>query len=181
MKNIKIATISLLVSSVLVASTQANARDRLATTNVEYAYATVLSAEPINKVFFISKPEQQCFEKQISVATQPRRSRTNHLLGTFIGAAIGNSVGHKKSNKRIGAFAGALLGGAIADDISRESTSYNQQWVTECEMVNVEYKQTRIIGYRVNYLFKGETYTTRLKRDPGNSLRVRTSVTPLID
>ena len=181
MKNIKLTAISLLVSSILIIPAQVNARDRLVKSHVQYAYATVLSAEPIQKQFYISKPEQQCYEKQVTVASQPRRSRTNHLLGTFLGAAIGNAVGHKKSNKRIGAFAGALLGGAIADDISRESNSYTQQWVTECETVNVEYKQTRIIGYRVSYLFNGETYTTRLKRDPGNSLRVRTSITPIID
>ncbi len=178
-KSLSIVVSSLLVCSVFVLPSPAQARDRQKNTQVEYAYATVLSAEPIHKRFLITKPEQQCFEKQVSVATEPRRSRTNHLLGTIIGAAIGNAVGHKKSNKLVGVYAGGLLGGAIADDISRESTTYNQQLVTECETVNVEYSQTRVIGYRVSYLFNGETYTTRLKRDPGNSLRVRTTVTPL--
>ncbi len=185
MKTIQIKALSLAVSSFLLIQADAFASDRHGSKNVQYSYATVLSVEPISKEFYVSKPEQQCYQRQVSVATGRPNSTTNRLLGTFIGAAIGNAVGHKKSNKRIGAFAGALLGGAIADDISRESyrnnRQYSQQWVTQCDTVSVEYRQTRIIGYRVSYLFNGETYTTRLKRDPGNSLRIRTSITPVID
>ncbi len=181
MKNIKIASISLVISSLLLATVDANAKNRYSNRSVEYAYATVLSAEPLVKVFRVSEPQRQCYEKQVTVAQPQRASRTNRLLGTFIGAAIGNAIGHKKSNKRVGVYAGALLGGAIADDMSRQSSQLSTQWVTQCETVSVQSQQQRIIGYRVTYLFDGETYTTRLKRDPGNSLRVRISVTPVID
>lgn len=37
----------------------------------------------------------------------------------------------------------------------------------------------RIVAYDVEYTYKGDTYMSRLDRDPGNRLRVRVSVTPV--
>jgi uncharacterized protein YcfJ len=36
----------------------------------------------------------------------------------------------------------------------------------------------RIVGYDVEYLYKGEKYMSRLAFDPGNRVRVRVSVVP---
>ena len=36
----------------------------------------------------------------------------------------------------------------------------------------------KIVGYDVEYQYKGEKYMSRLVRDPGNRLRVRVSVVP---
>jgi len=36
----------------------------------------------------------------------------------------------------------------------------------------------RIVAYDVEYSFKGETYMSRLKQDPGSRLRVRVTVVP---
>ena len=35
-----------------------------------------------------------------------------------------------------------------------------------------------MVGYDVEYMYKGEKYVSRLPYDPGNRLRVRISVTP---
>jgi uncharacterized protein YcfJ len=34
------------------------------------------------------------------------------------------------------------------------------------------------LGYDVSYIYAGQTYNTRLDRDPGASLRVRVAVNP---
>jgi uncharacterized protein YcfJ len=39
----------------------------------------------------------------------------------------------------------------------------------------------RIVAYDVEYSYKGETYMSRLQRDPGTRLRVRVSVTPDVE
>jgi uncharacterized protein YcfJ len=39
-------------------------------------------------------------------------------------------------------------------------------------------QEPRIVGYDVEYTYKGENYMSRLPFDPGNRLRVRVSVTP---
>ena len=36
----------------------------------------------------------------------------------------------------------------------------------------------RIVAYDVEYTYKGDTYMSRLRQDPGNRLRVRVSVVP---
>ena len=39
--------------------------------------------------------------------------------------------------------------------------------------------QQRVNGYRVTYEYQGQPYTTVLRNDPGRTLPVRVSVTPL--
>jgi uncharacterized protein YcfJ len=38
-----------------------------------------------------------------------------------------------------------------------------------------------IVAYDVEYTYKGDTYMSRLRRDPGSRVRVRVSVTPIED
>ena len=47
-----------------------------------------------------------------------------------------------------------------------------------CRIVEVEREETRLVGYDVEYMYKGEKYMSRLPYDPGNRVRVRVSVTP---
>jgi uncharacterized protein YcfJ len=35
-----------------------------------------------------------------------------------------------------------------------------------------------LLGYDVRYVYAGQTYETRMDRDPGKSLRVRVAVNP---
>ena len=45
-------------------------------------------------------------------------------------------------------------------------------------MVDVERDERRLVGYDVEYQYKGERFMSRLDQDPGNRLRVRVSVVP---
>ena len=47
-----------------------------------------------------------------------------------------------------------------------------------CRSVPVVYKERRLVGYDVEYLYKGQTYMSRLAADPGARLRIRVSVMP---
>ena len=47
-----------------------------------------------------------------------------------------------------------------------------------CRTVPVVYQERRLVGYDVEYLYKGETYMSRLAADPGARLRIRVSVLP---
>ena len=47
-----------------------------------------------------------------------------------------------------------------------------------CHVVPVVYQERRLVGYDVEYLYKGETYVSRLAADPGARLRIRVSVAP---
>jgi uncharacterized protein YcfJ len=47
-----------------------------------------------------------------------------------------------------------------------------------CRTVPVVYQERRLVGYDVEYTYKGETYMSRLAADPGARLRIRISVAP---
>jgi uncharacterized protein YcfJ len=47
-----------------------------------------------------------------------------------------------------------------------------------CQPVPVEREERRLVGFDVEYQFKGEKYMSRLPSDPGSRLRVRMSVVP---
>ena len=49
------------------------------------------------------------------------------------------------------------------------------KWLKEFEAV----EEQRLLGYRVTYLYAGETYVTQMDQDPGSSLPVRVQVTPV--
>ena len=47
-----------------------------------------------------------------------------------------------------------------------------------CQTVPVVYQERRLVGYDVEYIYKGEKYMSRLAADPGARLRIRIAVVP---
>ena len=47
-----------------------------------------------------------------------------------------------------------------------------------CRTVSVVYQERRLVGYDVEYAWKGEKYMSRLLADPGSRVRIRISVMP---
>ena len=47
-----------------------------------------------------------------------------------------------------------------------------------CRTVPVVYQERRLVGYDVEYTYKGEKYMSRLAADPGARLRIRIAVVP---
>jgi len=93
-----------------------------------------------------------------------------------IGGVLGNTVG-KGDGRKAATVAGAVAGGAIGNRSSRGRDYETTQ--TQCREVNAVSEQRRIIGYDVEYRYRGEVYMSRLDYDPGERLRVRVSVTPV--
>lgn len=151
-----------------------------------YERARVVDVEPIYETVTYRVPVEQCREEQVRYS-EPRRTRassTGPLLGAIIGGAIGNAVGHEKRNKQVGTVVGALLGGSIGADVARRHRGYDAgpaRYRTEqvCHTVTEERAEERIAAYNVSYVYAGQTYATRMHRDPGDSIRVRVSVRPL--
>ena len=150
-----------------------------------YATAAVLESRAIYELVEISTPQEQCWEEEAEVERYRTAggSRTPVLVSTILGGAIGNAVGHNKSNQRVGAVIGAMLGHSIGRDIMRRnerSSSVEYQTVQRCETVYQQYEEERLVGYRVTYLFNGEEYSVRTKSDPGEEIRVRIDVQPVL-
>lgn len=150
--------------------------------DTRYDYAQVLSAQPIYQTVEISDPHEECWDEEVRRRHSSQDSRTPALLGTIIGGAIGNSVGHGKSNRRIGTVVGAVLGHSIARDIvavNKRDDGVYYETVRHCETVYEYREEQRLVGYDVRYLYNDEEFSTRMDTDPGEELKVRVKVQPV--
>jgi uncharacterized protein YcfJ len=68
--------------------------------------------------------------------------------------------------------------GALKERLRREEE--NQAAASNCKTVPVEREFRRPIAYDVDYVYKGAKFRSRLPEDPGNRLRVRVSISPVV-
>jgi len=96
------------------------------------------------------------------------------------GATFG-AVG-RDHHDEVGTVLGAVLGGSIGADIANKRRYQNGEvrYRTEevCQTSYEVREEERLVAYNVSYVFGGSTYTTRMHRDPGDSIRVRVRVSP---
>lgn len=147
--------------------------------------APVVESRAIYEVVEISTPQEQCWEEETVVDSYGSRStsKTPLIVSTILGGAIGNAVGHNKSNQRVGAVLGAMLGHSIGRDIMRRNerpSSREYQTVQRCETVYQQHEEERLVGYQVTYLYNGEEYSVRTNSDPGEEIRVRVNIQPIL-
>jgi|SRR5688572_20269510 len=138
--------------------------------NVSYGYAQVLRADEVSEVVVTRVPQQRC--EPVSPSAAATTSGT--VIGAIVGAAVGNQVGGGNGRKAA-TVAGAVAGGAIGHDVASDRAEADARG---CRLVEVERRERRVVGYDVEYMYKGEKYMSRLPYDPGNRLRIRVSVTP---
>ncbi len=127
-----------------------------------------------------------------------RRSRSGGdvLIGGIIGGVIGNQLGrHSGSGSRNGAtVVGAIIGSALASEAGSRNARhrreqphqqthqripvYSTRPVEHCKnIVETQYEQ-RLQGYDVTYEYRGQSFTTRMNRDPGQQLELQVTVRP---
>src|SRR5690625_2688569 len=116
--------------------------------HVHYAWDSVTRADPAHRSVQVASPQQSC--QQQSVA---RRDDGDNTADTVLDAAVGDQV-------------------AGRDD------RMIQDAVTRCRQVQGVSQERRIVGYNVEYRYRGRVYNSRLGYDPGTRLRVRVTVTP---
>ncbi|KFN49379.1 glycine zipper 2TM domain-containing protein [Arenimonas composti] len=140
--------------------------------NVSYGYAQVLRADEVVETVRTRTPEERCDGDRRDDAAAARGT----VIGAIVGAAVGNQIGDG-DGRRAATVAGAVVGGAVGRRVAEE----NAEPRPGCYIVEVEREERQVVGYDVEYMYKGEKYMSRLPWDPGNRLRIRVSVTPDID
>ncbi len=193
MKHRKTGWLALGMFTGMLAGVPALARD-----NISYDYATVIDAEPVIETVTVSTPRRECWQEEVVYREYGRRDRRHNdndavgtVVGGIVGGAIGNAVGHKKRNKQVGAVVGAVLGATVGHAISSNNNSRKDRtWRDEprewreteevCEVYEDSHEEERIVGYDVRYRYNNETYSIRTDRDPGDTIRVRLAVSPII-
>ena len=119
--------------------------------NVRIEFARVLAAEPVFQTLRATSMVERC-DPVSPVAEETERRGLSRVMG-----AVRDVLTPQEEGGEEGAGAGA-----------------------ECRMVPVEREFRRPIGYDVDYVHRGVTYRSRMPYDPGNRVRVRVSVTPVV-
>ena len=146
--------------------------------NVSYDYADVVESTAIVKNIRVSTPREECWDETVRYDNS-RSNNVSTVLGAVVGGALGNAVGHKKSNQRVGAVVGAVLGGTIGSAVGKERR-VSERTEEVCRVIHDYREEERIVGYHVQYQYNDVVYTTRLDEDPGQTIKLRLSVSPVI-
>jgi uncharacterized protein YcfJ len=127
------------------------------TENVRTEYAQVLHAEPVYQTLRATNMVERCEQSTPVVAGDEPRRGLSRVVGA-VKDVLTPSADKPASGDQVGVVEG----------------------VEKCRMVPVEREYRRPIAYDVDYVHKGVKYRSRLPYDPGNRLRVRVSVTPVV-
>jgi uncharacterized protein YcfJ len=142
--------------------------------------ARVQRAEP--QYESVQIPRQECTTQIVNEAQPVAGGGGGYggaIVGGVAGGLLGNQVG-KGHGREAATAAGAVIGAIAGDRIanSQPQAYVNQpREVRSCRTVNDV--QQRLTGYRVTYEYHGQEYTTVMRDQPGRTLPVRVSVTPL--
>lgn len=136
--------------------------------NIRYDYAQVLNVEPVFQVLRASRTEEQC---------EPVSTRTLDPVNVVVEEEERGGLGRLWSSvKRIfGSDESRPRRGAEGEVVRRDPLL-----TRNCRIVEVGREFRRPIAYDVDYVYRGTKYRSRLPEDPGNRLRIRVSVTPLL-
>lgn len=149
---------------------------------VRYDYAQVLRADPIYETVRVSEPYQECEDASEYRRVGPERASTGSVGGTVVGAVIGGVLGNqvgKGDGRTAATVGGAVIGGAIGNRAGAGAGGYRGEVVQPaCRTVVSQREERHVVGYDVEYRYRGDVFMSRLDYDPGTQLRVRVAVAP---
>lgn len=147
--------------------------------NVSYAFADVLSADAIYEEVRSVEPREECFERRSSRNGKYDNTTAGTVVGAIAGAAAGNQVG-SGDGRRAATVAGAVIGGLIGREVdaSNNPSGSRTRSRQECRVVEAEVTRREVVGYDVQYRYRGEVYMSRVDYDPGARMRIRIAVSP---
>lgn len=119
--------------------------------NVRYEYAQVLRAEPVYQTLRATSMVERCEQSSM---VSPEEDEERRGLSRVVGA--------------------------VRDVLTPGRGDQVEDGEEDCRMVPVEREFRRPIAYDVDYVVRGVKYRSRLPNDPGNRLRVKVAVTPVV-
>ncbi|QOC21118.1 glycine zipper 2TM domain-containing protein [Wenzhouxiangella sp. AB-CW3] len=149
---------------------------------IKYEHAPVVSVEPRYETHRTPVDREICWEEQgYERVREGGNSTTSTIVGALIGGAVGNRMGNSRSSRRAATAAGAAVGGTLGHEIGRERNASTHYYPVNRERCSVQrdWREERVVsGYRVGYRHDGHVYYTDMPHHPGDSIRIRVTVTP---
>ncbi len=142
--------------------------------------AEVVRTEPLYKQVQVARPVNECWvEERVAHGRHSHGAYAGPVAGGIIGGVVGNRLARGRGRTPL-TVAGTLLGAAVGHRLSAPSHGppaiVN---VRRCQTVNQYEQRQQLVGYRVDYRYEGQTFTTRTRRHPGRFIRVRIGVDPV--
>jgi len=146
--------------------------------NVKVAWADVLRVDPIYDRVQANNPRRECEDVPVERHVDNGNKAAGTVLGAIVGGVLGNTVG-KGDGRRAATVAGAVVGGAVGNNVAQDDDRYYADTERRCRTVQETAEERRIVGYDVQYRYRGDVYMSRLNFDPGDRIRVRVSIEPV--
>lgn len=142
--------------------------------------AEVTRVEPLYRKVQVARPVNQCWTERVAYPTPPRSNVGATLTGGLIGGLIGSKLGRRRHNAPL-VMAGVLAGAEIGQRLSQPPYVPTSTWsnVQRCTRVNRYEERNQVVGYRVDYRYEGQTFTTQTRHHPGRYIRLRVDVEPV--
>lgn len=105
--------------------------------------------------------------------------RVTPVYQTLTATAMEETCAPEKPDEESGSRLSRVVG-AVKGALGRHSDGAEQDAAPDCVVVPVQREFQRPIAYDVDYVYKGSKYRSRLSEDPGNRLRIRIGVTPVV-
>ncbi len=135
--------------------------------------ARVVSSTPVVAQVAVSR--DVCFDElRTEEVTQ---SSAGALLGAVAGAAVGNAVG-RGSGKALATGVGLIGGAILGNHIENRGRPGETRTVRRCEQ-QTSY-ENKVVAYSVDYEVFGQRYTTQMPSEPGQTIAVQMSVSPVV-
>jgi len=146
--------------------------------NTKIAYADVLRVDPVYDRVQSNGAHEECEDVPVERrADGGNNNAAGTVIGAIVGGVLGNTVG-KGDGRKAATVAGAVVGGAVGHNVASQDDRYYASPERRCHMVQDAAEERRIVGYDVQYRYRGDVYMPRLDYDPGERVRVRVSVAP---
>ena len=139
--------------------------------NVRHDYAQVLNVEPVFQVLRATRTEEQC---------EPVSTRTLDPVNVVVENEEKGGFGRFWSSVKRMFGSEQEADEAARIEAEAEVVRRDPLLTRNCRVVEVGREFRRPIAYDVDYVWRGTKYRSRLPEDPGNRLRIRISVTPVV-
>jgi len=149
-----------------------------------FDYATVVEVEPRYREVEVSHPVRECRQEPVyQTERREHKSASGMLAGGLIGGIVGHQFG-KGRGQRAATAMGALIGASIGHDAvnghDEPAEAHVVGYEEHCQTYYRTDFETVVDFYAVTYKYRGKTYHLDMPYDPGERIKMRIQITPVI-
>ena len=140
--------------------------------------AEVVQAQPLYAAVQVAVPVTECWMERVAHPGAGRGAYAAPVVGGIIGGVVGNRLAGGGDRTAM-TVAGTLLGASVGHNLGPARRPPVVSDVRRCRTVNRYERRQQLVGYRVDYRYEGQTFSTRTGTHPGRFIRVRVDVDPV--